>query len=128
MTVDAPAHVERVCLRDLLHVLDVAVTCLTRYSGVDVAHVGKVHVLRELVDSDPRYRLLPGPEAGELLYLGLGRSDNGMASHAGTDRGETGIGRFVGGEMTVDAVHLQRPDMNRMGKCNGLCRAVPLGR
>src|SRR5206468_9347664 len=49
VTVDAPSHVERRCLVDLLHVLDLAMTRLAGDTGVDVPHVRKVDVLGELV-------------------------------------------------------------------------------
>src|SRR4051812_8665579 len=91
VTVDAPAHVERRGLVNLLHVLDLAVTRLAGDAGVHVSHVRKVNVLGKLVDPNPRHRLLLVPEAGELGDLGLvliRRSrDDGVAAHAGTDSG-----------------------------------------
>src|SRR5712671_4622325 len=50
VAVDAPAHVERRCLVNLLHVLDLAVARLARHAGIHVAHVRKMNVLRKLVD------------------------------------------------------------------------------
>src|SRR3981189_3733084 len=61
VTVDAPAHVERRRLIDLFHVLDLAVTRLTSHAGVDVPHMREVYVLGQLVDADPRHRLLLAP-------------------------------------------------------------------
>src|SRR3977135_4017317 len=57
VTVDAPPHVERGRLIDLLHVLDLAVTRLTRNARVHMPHVWEGNEFRQLVDSDPRYRL-----------------------------------------------------------------------
>src|ERR1700694_5074032 len=61
VTVDAPAHVERRRLVNLFHVLDLAVTRLTRHTRVHVPHVREVDVLRQLVDAHPRHRLLVAP-------------------------------------------------------------------
>src|SRR3954452_18909945 len=47
VTVDAPSHVERRCLIDLLHVLNLTVTRLAGDPGVDVAHVREVNVFRQ---------------------------------------------------------------------------------
>src|ERR1700693_2300322 len=67
VTVDAPPHVERRRLIDLLHVLDLAVARRACHARVHVPHVREVNVLRELVDADPRHRLFLVPESGELL-------------------------------------------------------------
>src|ERR1700687_3152985 len=83
VTVDAPTHVERRRLIDLLHILDLAVTRLARHAGVHVPHVRKVHVLRQLVDADPRHRLLLVPVGGELLDFRFPCGDDGVATHAG---------------------------------------------
>src|SRR5580765_7610840 len=87
VTVDAPAHVERGCLVDLLHVLNLPVTGLAGDARVDVTHVREVNVLGKLVDADPRHRLFLVPERGELLdfrLVAVGSSGNhGVASHAG---------------------------------------------
>src|SRR5688572_2062302 len=55
----APAHPQRLRLGDLLHVLDRAVARLAGYARADVPHVGKFHVLGQLVNAHPRDRLLP---------------------------------------------------------------------
>ena len=47
-----------------------------------------------------------------------------MTAHAGADSGETRIKRFVGGKMAIEAVHLQRVDVNRVSKRDRLNRAV----
>src|SRR4051812_30004124 len=86
VAVDAPAHVERRCLIDLLHRLDLAVTRLTSNAGIYVPHVRKVHVLRKLVDAYPGHGLFLIPESGQLLNLRLvfvgGSPDDGVAAHA----------------------------------------------
>src|SRR6266481_438783 len=116
VTVDAPPHVERRRLIDLLHVLDLAVARLTRYSGVHVAHMRKVNVLRELVDAHPWHRLFLIPVAGELLNFRLARCHYSMAAHAGADRRETRVERLIGGVVAVEAIHLQRAGVNRVGE------------
>src|SRR5882762_7031862 len=73
VTVDAPPHVERRRLIDLLHVLDLAVARLARHARVHVPHVREVNVLGELVDSDPRHRLFLVPLVSELLNFGFPR-------------------------------------------------------
>src|SRR6266480_809729 len=129
VAVDAPSHVEGRRLVDLLHRLDLPVAGLTRHASVDVSHVRKVNVLGQLVDSYPRHRLLLVPESGELLDLRLvafgGSSDDGVTAHASPDGRQPGIERFVGGEVAIEAVHLQRVDVNRVAKRDRLDRAVP---
>src|SRR6202140_5358548 len=91
VTVDAPAHVERRRLINLLHVLDLAVAGLASNTGVDVPHVREVHVLGQLVDADPRDRLLLVPVRRELLNFRFSGRDDGVATHAGANRWETGV-------------------------------------
>src|SRR6266550_530537 len=91
VAVDAPSHVERRRLVDLLHILDLAMTRLAGDTGVDVSHVREVNVLRKLVDADPGNRLFLVPVRSQLLDLRLvviRRSlHDGVASHAGAHRG-----------------------------------------
>src|SRR5881396_3063936 len=75
VTVHAPAHVERVLLIDLLHILDLPVTGLALHAGVHVTHVRKMNVFGKLVDANPRHRLLVVPERGELFDLRLAGRD-----------------------------------------------------
>src|ERR1700682_890882 len=90
VTVDAPAHVERRRLINLFHVLDLAVTRLTRHAGVHMPHVRKVHVLRQFVDADPRHRLLLFPIRGQLLDFRFSGCDDGVATHAGANSRKNG--------------------------------------
>src|ERR1044072_3878636 len=91
VTVDAPAHVQRIGLVDLFHRLNLAVASLTSDAGVHVAHVGEVHVLRKLVDSNPGHRLVLAGERSELLdfcfVLVGGSLHYSVATHAGAHRG-----------------------------------------
>src|ERR1700741_5018094 len=95
VAVDAPSHVERRCLIDLLHVLYLAVTRLAGDAGVDVPHVREVDVLRELVDADPRHRFLLVPECSELLNLRFvvrcRALHHRVATHASANRGQPWI-------------------------------------
>src|SRR6267143_733221 len=125
VTVDAPAHVERRRLINLLHVLDLAVARLARHARVHVPHVREVNVLGELVDADPRHRLFLIPVGSELLNFWFPRRHNGVAAHTGADRGQTRIERFICGEMAVKAVNLQRVDVNRVAERDRLNGAVP---
>src|ERR1700680_3059876 len=128
VTVDAPTHVERRRLVDLFHVLDLAVACLTSHARVHVAHVREVNVLRKLVDADPRHGLFLVPETRELLNFRLvpfrGSGHDGVAAHASTDCGEPRVERLICGEVAVEAVHLQRIDVNRVAERDRLHRAV----
>src|SRR5687768_13459111 len=91
VTVDAPAHVERGVLVDLIHVLHRSVAALAGDAGVDVAHVRELDVVRHLVDALPGDRLPLVPVGGELLDLGeLGAGDR-MAAHAGADGREAWV-------------------------------------
>src|SRR6267154_5105893 len=126
VAVDAPAHVERRCLVNLLHVLDLAVARLARHAGIDVAHVRKMNVLRKLVDADPRHRLLLIPVRGELFDFRLPRRHDCMASHTGPDCRQPWVERFVGGEVAVETVHLKRVHVDRVTERNRLHRTVPL--
>src|ERR1700741_2653644 len=87
VAVDAPSHVERRRLVDLLHVLNLAVTRLAGDTGVDVSHVREVNVFGKLVDADRWNRLFLVPVGSQLLDLRLvviRRSlHDGVASHAG---------------------------------------------
>src|SRR4029077_12548356 len=116
VTVDTPPHVERRRLIDLFHVLDLAVARLTSHACVNVPHVREVNVLRELVDAHPWHRLFLVPVASELLNFRSSRCHYGMAAHAGADRGETRVERLIGGVVAVEAIHLQRAGVNRMGE------------
>src|SRR5437868_3822270 len=91
VAVDAPSHVERRRLVDLLHILDLAMTRLAGDTGVDVSHVREVNVLRKLVDADPGNRLFLVPVRSQLLDLRLvvirRPLHHGVASHAGAHGG-----------------------------------------
>jgi len=91
--------------------------------------VREVHVLRQLMDANPGYGLLLVPESREFLDLGLvvvrGSLHHEMAAHTSANRRQTRIERFVGGEMTVQAVHLEGIDVNGVPKMDRLHRTVP---
>src|SRR5512140_2001674 len=73
VAVDAPTHVQRVLLVDLLHVLDLPVTRLARNACIHVSHVGEVHVFRELMNAHPRNWLLLVVVSGEERCTGFTR-------------------------------------------------------
>ena len=51
-----------------------------------------------------------------------------MTPHAGADRWQSGVEGFIGGEVAVEAVHLQRVHVNGVAEVDRLYRAVPLRR
>ena len=92
-----------------------------RDAGIDVAHVGEVHVLRHFVNAHPWYRL---PRAAlvvidQLLDLGALvravyagnrralRADDEMTSHARADCREPRVRRFIRRVVAVEAVHAE---------------------
>ena len=91
-----------------------------------MTHVREVNVFRELVNSNPRDRLLLVIKAGELLDLRLSGRDDSVTSHARAHRGQSRIGRFIRGEVTVDAVHLEGLNVRRMRKFHRLNWTVSL--
>src|SRR5215831_4885882 len=68
---DAPAHLERAVLVHVIHLLHRAVALLARESRAHVALVVELHVVRQVVDHDPRHLLAAVGVGGELLDLGL---------------------------------------------------------
>src|SRR5215211_1131620 len=127
VTIHAPSHVERVLLVDLLHVLHLAMTGLARDARIDVTHVREVDVLRQLVNANPRHRLLVVPERGELFNLRFVSADDCVTSHAGSNRGRPWIRRFVRSVVAVQAVDLERSaGVQRVRKANGLHGTVAL--
>src|SRR5215469_10608732 len=92
VTADAPAHPERLHLRDLGRVRDVTVTggAGVVAEGLDVAHMREVHEPGEGVHADPLRRLLVTPGLPHLRDFGLVRrrraTDELMAAHAGLER------------------------------------------
>src|SRR5678816_1771897 len=138
VAVDAPAHVERGELVDALHALHLAVAALTRHAGVHVTHVREVHVLRKLVDADPRngflglaarirvvveelldFGALPRGDAVDLRTV---RTDFDLvvASEARADGGESGVRRLVRRVMTIQTVHPELLDLRRVRKVDRL--------
>src|SRR5690606_39152327 len=104
----APPHLKRGVLFDHPHLRDRTVTFLARDARVHVAHVRKMHVVRQVVDADPRdrYALLPvllelanagGVGAEPRRAIGLQ-----MAAGADLDAGDPRIDRLV---RRVVAVH-----------------------
>src|SRR5690606_853201 len=69
VAVDAPPHPQRLRKLDLRHLLDGAVTVLTRDPGVHVHHVREPNVLRKIVDPDPGDRDLRLRILHQLLQL-----------------------------------------------------------
>ena len=99
-------------------------------ASIDVTHVREVNVLRKLVDANPGHGLFLVGEGSELLDLGLvvgGRSlHHRMTTHAGAHRGQTRIERFVGGEVTVKAIHLEGVDVHGVSELHRLHGTVSL--
>src|SRR5689334_25154981 len=114
VTADAPAHPERLHLRDLSRVRDVTVT---KRAGVipeslDVAHMREVHEPGQGVHTDPLGRLLVAPGLPDLRDLGLmGRrrtADELMAPHAGLQRRNPRLGGDFHRVMAVHAGEIGR--------------------
>ena len=95
------------------------------FSG-DVPHVRKVDVVRDLVDPNPRNRLLIRPVIPDLLDLRLlpliGPTDNLVAAETGSDRGDARIDRPLRREVAVLAVDLVLAGVNGMGERDRLGR------
>src|SRR5690606_5870447 len=124
---DAVAAVGRAAIPhlDLLHRLDRAVALLTLQAGVDVTHVREVGVVRQIVDADPRNRLLLTPVGDELLHFRAVRRDQrrtarnvtaGAYLHGRNARIDRAIRRVV----AVHAGNLVGARVYVVRKCDGL--------
>src|SRR5262245_6971327 len=69
VTPKAPPHPQRHSLLDTIHLLDCAVTALTRDAGAHVAAVIEVDEIREVVHLDPLDRPLLQERFAQLLDL-----------------------------------------------------------
>ncbi len=119
MTIDAPRHAHSRNPSDAIHRLHRTVTFLALEACLDVALVCKVHVVRNVVNFNPRYRLLIFPVSGQLEDLRV-VADTGyrfMAAHAFANAGYAGNRRLIGIDMTV----LARNFVDR-----GVCRVTEL--
>jgi hypothetical protein len=71
--------------------------------------------------SRPRSRVACGGSGRTREAYGCG-----VAAHASSNRGQAGVERLVGGEVTIKAVHLQRVHVDRVAELDRLHRTVPL--
>src|SRR5262249_41694996 len=84
----APAHLERAVLVDAIHVLHRAVALLARQPRAHVALVVELHVVRQVMDLDPRDLLTAVVVARELHDLGLVGGHEAVAAHARAHGGD----------------------------------------
>ena len=94
---------------------------------LDVTLMREMRVPREIMDSDPLDRFLVGPRLANLLDFRLmgtvTPTDDEVASHAGLQRGDPGLGRYRDRVVAVLALNLVLPGVNIVAKEDRLARA-----
>ncbi len=126
MTIDAPRHPHRGNTGYAVHRLHRTVTFLTGQSRLDMALVCKVHVVRNVVNLDPRYRFLVFPVGGQLQNF-RAFADTGyraVTAHTFADAGYAGNRRLVGVNVAVLARNCIVRGMYRVTEFDGLNRAA----
>ena len=96
----------------------------TVHSGIDVPHVREVHVIRDLIDTDPRNGLTGRVEVTNLLdFPALSRrraNDYLVATEAGPDGRNSSIHRTFSRKMAVHTGDLILARVNIMREGDGL--------
>ena len=94
MALQTPAHAQPLDLRDLLHLVDPAVTRNAAHAASNMGAMVKIGIVRQIVDLDPVDRVAGGRALADRRQLGAIGRDDGVAVHAhrgGRNRGKSGI-------------------------------------
>ncbi len=124
VALEAPPHAEGLFHPHLFHLVDATVTGHAADAGGHVDAVVEVHVIRQLVNSDPLHRSarLPAhPDRLEELRVGLHHLG---AVHAGLGRGDHRQRRALDVHVAVPAVQTQLAHVQPVGVGDGLLRRV----
>ena len=94
VTLQAEAHVQRLGLLHLGHLIDSPVTAYATYSRRKMRLVVEVHIVGKAMDLDPRYRLSARITLADLLQPRAVGPDFRVAVHAGRGGGNSRERRF----------------------------------
>src|SRR5258708_1510891 len=124
MAIQAEAHVERLFLLHLDHLIDAAVAAHAAYARRDVRLMIKINVVRQPVNPHPRYRL-----AGRiaLAYDLESRTlvlDAGVTVHTGFGGGDGGVSSFVHRGMAVKTIEAELAHVQLVAVGAGLLRLI----
>src|SRR5271170_5376570 len=107
MACQTERHVQGLVLMHFDHLVDAPVAAHAAYAGGDVSHVIKIDEVGKLVNLDPGDRQtgrVALADRFEARALGLHAR---MTVHAGFGRGDRGVGGFINGRVTVEAIQSQ---------------------
>ena len=124
MALKAPAHAERLHLRNCFHLVDTTVTGDAAYSCRHVNAVGEIGIVGKLVNPNPPHRPAAGEaltNGGQFLAVLLRRR---MAVHAGLRGRNVRDGGNLHRGVTVPAVEAKLADVEFMAVRNRLNRTV----
>src|SRR3989338_3371106 len=127
MTINAPAHRERVFLPDTCHRLNRAMALLTcDFPNNDMLTVIEVNEIGEIMHLDPLNRLVVCNSLLDLLDLGRIPLHPRMAIHADVGRWNPGMSPLLSSKMAVETRNLVITGMKFMRIMDRLFRLVAL--
>jgi hypothetical protein len=125
MTAEAPTHLERGFTPQHGHGFHRAVTGLTRKARLDVTHMRKMNMVREIMNPNPRNRSLRLPIADQLLHTRPvlphhRHAARNVAASTHLYRGDASIDGTIRGRVAVHTGNLIGTGMKLVRKRNGL--------
>ena len=137
MTLQAPFHLQRLCLIDDRHLIDLAMTCRAAHAFIHVNRMIEVGEVRQVMHAHP-FKRLAGLEARPYrLEVRTVRPNLLVAAHANCGRRNSGGRGSLNRRMTVTAIDAVVADMVLVTELNWLlafdvrasvpARAVNLG-
>src|SRR3990172_9282264 len=120
VTVQAPAHLQRSKLVDLVHRLHRPVALLAAHAGAHVALMREVNEVRHAVDSNPGNGLALLPVGRQLAHLRLPYAHQGVTAHAGLNRRNPRHRAAPGVGVTILAGNLFLPGVQLVAEEYGL--------
>jgi hypothetical protein len=124
VAVKAPAHAERLYLRDNFHFGDISMTAGATDAGMKVSTVVKIAVLTDLVDPNPLQRVLFVPAFANRQQSLTLRQNQLMAVHTGLSGGYVRVGGKFNRIVAVPAIDAQIAGVERVAVSDRLSGPV----